>query len=206
MYGIFIRVVVSKNLFSGTTGELHAAHSGPRMKNVEPPLEGPGLYREISKAIAGLQLDKSAGIDGVLNKATTKGDYVRQCRHSLMICVYNRIQRLKALGPLAGRLTAKDKVRCAVRSLVNPQVKQEGHPYKKVFKTHKGPDGQELLTLDENGQKIRLENPRWRLILIQGVIDHVTGVVLHKAYTDAAIGLFQERPSADDAQSVKNPT
>ena len=206
MYGIFIRVVVSKNLFSSTTGELHAFHSGPRMKNVEPPLEGPGLYREISKAIAGLQLDKSAGIDGVLNKATTKGEYVRQCRHSLMICVYNRIQRLKALGPLAGRLTAKDKVRCAVRSLVNPQVKQEGHPNKKVFKTHKGPDGQELLTLDESGQKIRLENPRWRLILIQGVIDHVTGVVLHKAYTDAAIGLFQERPSADDAQSVKNPT
>ena len=42
------------------------------------------------------------------------------------------------------------------------------------------------------GRKIRLENPRWRLILIQGVIDHVTRIVLHKAYTDAAISLFQE--------------
>ena len=53
----------------------------------------------------------------------------------------------------------KDKVRCAVRSLVNPQVKQEGHSYKKVFKTHKGPDGKETFMLDEGSQDSPWEPP-----------------------------------------------
>ena len=42
--------------------------------------------------------------------------------------------------------------RHGVRSLVNPQVKQEGHPRKKVFKTHKGPDEKETFMLDEGSQ------------------------------------------------------
>lgn len=38
------------------------------------------FFAEIKRAIAELQLDKSAGINGVLFKASTKGEFVRASR------------------------------------------------------------------------------------------------------------------------------
>ena len=115
------------------TGELHAAHAGVTLGVDESALSGAGLHAEIKKAIANLQLDKSAGVDGNIYKCGMKGDFVRAHPEVLTVGAFNRIRRLVALGALAGKLTAEDKARCALRSLVNPQVKQEDHALNKVF-------------------------------------------------------------------------
>lgn len=162
----------------------------------EPPLSGPGLLQAISSAIDGLDLAKSAGIEGLLNGTPTKGDYVRKDRSALIVRAMNRIRRLVLLGPTVGYMTAKDKYRAGLRSLVNPQVKDEGHALDKVYRfTLK--DGEKVFEKDAEGRYVRQEHPRWRLILIQGIVDHVVGVVLHKQCTEASVGLFQSMPDQE---------
>lgn len=57
------------------------------------------------------------------------------CHHdSLVKITYNKIRRLVYIGRHAGLLTATDKVLCGLRSYVNPEVKQEEHPWNSVFK------------------------------------------------------------------------
>lgn len=50
--------------------------------------------------------------------------------------------------------------------------------------------------MNPDGEKIRLDHPRWRLILIQGIIDHVTGVVLHHHFTAESIAVFQSNAAS----------
>lgn len=83
-----------------------------------------------------------------------------------------------------------------LRSLVNPQVKDEGHALNKVFR-HEKRNGSIVFEKDADGNYVRQDHPRWRLILIQGVVDHVVGVVLHKNYTEASVGLFQMMPDQE---------
>ena len=96
-------------------------------------------------------------------------------------------------------MTPHDKHLAGTRSLIVPQTKRELHDAGKVLKpgldeegVHmKSESGEKLWELDENGVEIMLANPRWRSILIQGVIDQVTAQILFKRHQKALRAVVQ---------------
>ena len=86
---------------------------------------------------------------------------------------------------------AKTDTRRQSQSMVNPQIMQEDHALNKVFKHKKFPDGTVEYEVGEDGEFVRQAHPRWRLIFIQGIIDQIVGMVLHKHVTNGFVGAFQ---------------
>ena len=77
------------------------------------------------------------------------------------------------------------------------EPRRDAAAWNKVYRSYTDENGDTQWVLDSNGNKLRLEHPRWRLILMQGIIDHVVGATLHKGYTDASVGLFQAKPDSE---------
>ena len=55
------------------------------------------------------------------------------------------------------------------RGAVYPAIKREFHPERKVFELDKNKQA----VLDATGERVRLQNPRWRAILMQSTIDYL---------------------------------
>ena len=63
--------------------------------------------------------------------------------------------------------------------------------------------GEKFWELDENGVEVMLANPRWRSILIQGIVDHVTAQILFKRHqTSLASRRSERRPCYSEAASL----
>ena len=149
-----------------------------------------------------LDLTKSSGFDGILLGATTKGTFLTKIgADNLVRAAVFRVLRLNFLGPDAGLLTRQDKYLAGVRSIVVPQIKRELHDAKKVLVPKLGSDGKQLF--DDKGGRLweigpdglhkMLENPRWRSILIQGVVDHVAAQLIFKRHQKALCSVVQNK-------------
>ena len=139
------------------------------------------MLKEIENAIADLKLNKSSGVDGNFYKAPLKEELVR-CHREI---VYNRIRRWIYVGRHPASRRRLRFVRAAFTR--QPPHKTGGPPV--VQGLCSGP--RQAVFACEKDQFFR-----WRLILIQGISDHLTGVVLHKSFTQSSIDLFQSDPSS----------
>lgn len=100
--------------------------------------------------------------------------------------VWKRI--LAFVGSDVGLFDRQELIFYGPRSAVFPCIKLEWHPERKVYVF--GEAGVPLL--DEDGFKVPLSNPRWRSILVQSTIDHITQFCLLKEFSEAETAVVRE--------------
>ena len=186
-----LKANVAKRLrdpFTGTRAELAATEPFCSL-SVDPVdlSDESSVRRAINAGFADLRMDKSAGADGHLNSATTKGELLMAKKADVEEAVLRRLKRLILLGDAVSLFSGPELVLLGVRSPVYPSIKDELTELRKCFQVKNG-----QLVLTPEGDRIPLEFPRWRSILVQSTVDHLTQFVLYKPFSLAEVGLLQE--------------
>lgn len=83
--------------------------------------------------------------------------------------------------------TGPELVKYGVRGAVFPAIKDEWHEERKAFHMSNG----EALR-DSEGKRIRVDDPRWRSILMQSTIEYIVHYCLFKRQVNAQAGVLQE--------------
>ena len=81
-------------------------------------------------------------------------------------------------------------MRYGLRDVVFPAIKNEWHAEKKVFKMRKTDDG-EVPVVDEKGERVRAECPRWRTILMQSTVEYAVQYCLYKRKVAAQVEVLK---------------
>ena len=177
-----------KDPFKETRAELAATEPFCSLEVDPVDLSDEAAVRKaILCGFADLRMDKSAGSDGHLNGAVTKGELLMAQRGDVEEAALRRIKRLVLLGDAVSLFTGTELVELGVRSPVFPSIKDELTELRKCFEFVEG-----RIYLTPDGRRVQLQHPRWRSTLVQSTIDHVVQYVLYKPFSLAEVALLQE--------------
>ena len=133
-----------------------------------------------------MDFTKSAGSDGYARGYNKKGDFLVHDLDLVKRAAWSRLQRLVLVGQDIGLFTGPELVRYGLRGAVFPAIKDEWHEERKVLQMK---DGKPLL--DDEGNRIRVADPRWRSILMQSTVEYVVQYCLFKRQVNAQVEVLQ---------------
>lgn len=143
----------------------------------------------LADIIAGMDRSKHSGWTGICVSKLSKGDLLDEYGADILEMATRRVLRFYSFGFLVPYLSPLDLVRYGFRGLVVPEIKRELHHSRKVY------------YIDENGDKKRLQHPRWRSILMQDTADYV----VHKYFEgpcNASVAALLSDPARVGGQAV----
>ena len=175
-----------KDPFKGTRAELAATEPFCSLEVDPVDLSDEAAVRKaILCGFADLRMDKSAGSDGHLNGAVTKGELLMAHRGDVEEAALRRIKRLVLLGDAVSLFTGTELVELGVRSPVFPSIKDELTELRKCFEFVEG-----RIYLTPDGRRVQLQHPRWRSILVQSTM--TPGGIATVMYSDGSRQSFRE--------------
>lgn len=145
------------------------------------------VLAEFQKAIASMDLAKSAGSDGYVRGHPKRNECFSHDPEAILNTAWLRLQRLALVGENIGLFSGLEFIRLGLRGVVFPAIKDEWHEERKVFVT----DEEQKDVIGPDGTRTRLENPGWRSILMQSTIEYLVQYVLFKRQTLAQVEIVR---------------